>query len=181
MHMPVESNSFCIKYQIEFNDENIQNCIRYLNRANESHKVTIEFIDNAGGSVFDTHALIEAIETTLAEKVILIFKNYAISAAAYLLCYFQTDYNDDKVVIETSPNLCCVYHRPRITNEKGIHFANSIDPDENEAFEIYLIVMSYCFDVVFNKLVKAFFPDDKNYAELAKKMYNSNGDVAFIL
>lgn len=179
--MLVNEKFFVFKEEIKHKDENILNCIEYLNQAGDSDTVSIEFIDNAGGSVVDIHALIEAIESTEAQKVILIFKNYAISAVAYMLCYFQINYVSDKIVIETSPNLCCVYHRPRIEDETGIYFANTIKPQTKDSAQIYLLVMSYCFDVVFYKLVEKIFPTNKNYSEMAEKMYTSNGDFAFIL
>ena len=180
--MPVTEKFFVFKEQIKHNDENILNCIEYLNLATDKHNVTIKFVDNAGGSVEDIHALIQAIEKTKAKNVLLVFTNYAISAVAYLLAYFEFNYFDKKIKIEKSENLCLIYHRPRLITEDAIIFANLMKPGtlDNEV-EFYLVIMSYCFDLVFYKMINSLFSTNKNYYLMFEKMYTTNGDVSFII
>lgn len=173
-----------IFHEIKENDARILEAIKEINGATSSDKVLIYFNNNAGGAVQDAVDLIAAIESSNpAVQIVLIFHQYAVSAAAFIMCYFAF-YNvvTPNVRVELDGPVCVVYHKPRVEID-GLHtyFASDLYHDRTYPTVIQFIKgITPSFDEVFEKLFKACYSKNMRIAPHMRSVYNMNGDVSVI-
>jgi hypothetical protein len=170
-----------INNRIDSNDSRISRAITAITNASPSDKILIYFNQNNGGAIQDAVSLIDAIESSNPSvQIILIFKNYAISAAAYIMCYFAF-YNvvSPNVSVQLDGSVCVVYHKPRVMTKMFTYFASGLYHDRNYPPEIdFMKQITPFFDVVFQSMFDACYKKDIRIAPHMKSVYNMNGDVS---
>lgn len=169
--------------EIQQNDVRITDAINKIQTAAYGDRVIIYFNNNAGGSIKDAVNLIGAIESSSSTvKIVLVFKNYAVSAAAFIMCYFSF-YNvvTTNVTVQIDKRVCMVYHKPRAINRLNTFFATDLYPDRTYPNAIEFVrQITPLFDVVFNAMFKACYAKNIRIAPQMKAVYNVNGDVSVI-
>lgn len=171
-----------ISRNIDKNDPRITLAINAIQNAENGDTIIIRFSCNAGGAIEDAVLLISEIEkSSPSVKIVLIFESYAVSAAAFILCYFSF-YNlvTTNVIVQLASPVCVVYHKPRAVTELHTYFASNLYHDRTYHGAIKFIAdITPTFDNVFNAMFDACY-DKKNIriAPHMRSVYNMNGDVS---
>ncbi|MBD8129223.1 hypothetical protein IFU23_24255 [Pantoea agglomerans] len=172
-----------IQREIKVNDVRITKAIQDIEAATAGDRVTIYFNDNIGGSIQDALTLIEAIERSdPAIRIFLIFKTYAISAAAFIMCYFAF-YNvvTTNVRVQLDGNVCVVYHKPRAETALHTYFASGLfDHLQYQPVLEFIKYITPTFDDVFDSLLTGCQSKGIRIAPHMKSVYNINGDVSVV-
>lgn len=169
-----------IHNNIKSNDPRITHAINEINNSTSYDKILIYFSHNSGGAIQDAVALIDAIEkSNPAVRIILIFQTYAVSAAAFIMCYFAF-YNvvTTNVSVQLDGPVCVVFHKPRVVIQNFTHFASGLFHDCKYADPIELVKSTTpAFDEVFESMYFACYRKKIRIAPHMKSVYNMNGDV----
>ena len=177
----MEEYKIYINDRINSNDSRVSLAIATIANASPKDKVLIYFNQNIGGAIQDAVDLIAAIESSNpAVQIILIFERYAISAAAYIMCYFAF-YNvvSPNVSVQLDGAVCVVYHKPRAMTPYFTYFADGLYHDRNYSPQIEFIKqMTPYFDEVFKSMFDACYKKNIRIAPHMKSVYNMNGDVS---
>lgn len=174
-----------IFWNIDSKDARITTAINAIQSATSADKILIYFNNNTGGALQDTINLIMAIEkSNPAVQIILIFHQYAISASAFIMCYFAF-YNiaTPNVRVQLDGPVCVVYHKPRIEiNSLFTHFASNLFHDRTYPKSIQFIKdITPLFDAVFNSLFMGCYAKKIRIAPHMRSVYSINGDVSVTL
>lgn len=174
-----------IHRNIAQNDSRIIYAVNTINSSTPGDTIRIHFHENIGGSVQDALDLIDAIESSDAEvKIILVFKNYAVSAAAFIMCYFGF-YNvvTPNITVQLDGNVCVVYHKPRAESNIHTYFASNLFSHKYALYPKilqFIIDMTPTFDDVFESMLNGCQQKSIRIAPHMKSVYNINGDVSVI-
>lgn len=187
-----------IKKGIYSGDQVFSNIIRDINNfggAAYKYNFVIKISYNEGGEVSTARNFITIIENAILTygnlSFDLRFGGYAISAAAFIFCYFNYYTNTQRVRISSGTRLCIVYHKPRIK----IQYPNStfliFNNDSNAKKRISipqrqsLLDMTQEFDDVLQAFVaqynKAGARTGLKFDQHLLESYNTNGDLSFTL
>lgn len=170
-----------IHNKIESNDSRISRAITTIENASPSDKVLIYFIQNNGGAIQDAVDLIAAVESSNPSvQIILIFQKYAISAAAYIMCYFAFhNVVSPNVSVQLDGSVCVVYHKPRAITPMFTYFASGLYHDRIYPREIdFVKKITPYFDDVFQSMFDACYKKNIRIAPHMISVYNMNGDVS---
>lgn len=160
----------------------IDEILQYMVTAPPASCVYLLITNNCGGAVNDAERLVRGICKNDHIKIHLIFRGYAISAAAYVYSYFVFyDAKHQHVVIEAGTPLCVVFHKPRIIRNQALSFANNIFENRQpiDVYNKYLLAISKEFDEIFNAMHGILLAEGELIAPHLKDVYNMNGDVSF--
>lgn len=120
--------------------------------------IVICFDQNSVGAVQAAVDLIEAIELDRpAVNIVLVFKGFAVSAAAFILGYFGF-YNVDipNVIVQMDGPVCVVYHKPRVSIQDYDHFSSGLYPDRKHPKAVKFVRdMNPTFDAVCSNIIIA--------------------------
>lgn len=186
MRLKIQSTAqqHLIEGNIRINDARVDNAIASLSENTGHSKVIIRFYHNAGGAIETTLRLTEAIKRCHPHRqVILVFKGYVASAAAFILATFAFRATPaPNVIVMNEGPVCVVFHKPRVVAGKYLYFSNSLYACQlyNDTLE-FLKLITPRFDELFFRMM--------NYCERKKiplaphmaSVYAMNGDVTLIL
>ncbi|NWA64147.1 hypothetical protein HX773_24940 [Pantoea sp. B9002] len=177
--MPQET--ITISNNIKINDGRISHAISRISNVSPGTKIIIRFDHNSGGAVQAAVDLIEAIELSRpAVNIVLVFKGFAVSAAAFILGYFGF-YNvvTPNVIVQMDGPVCVVYHKPRVSIGDYDHFASGLYPDRKYPKAVEFVRdMNPTFDAVFLSIITACYAKKIRVAPHMESVYNMNGDVS---
>ncbi|MDT8883205.1 hypothetical protein PGN69_04920 [Klebsiella aerogenes] len=174
--------SFSIDSDFRGKSELIDEILHYMHSAQPKSCVYLLITNNCGGAVNDAERLVRGICKYNHIKIHIIFRGYAISAAAYIYSYFVFyDARHEHVVIEAGTPLCIVFHKPRIFRGQVFSFANNIFENAKltDKTDKYLLTISKEFDAIFNAMHSILLAEGELIAPHLKDVYNMNGDVSF--
>lgn len=189
----VINKEFTLNRRISGNDkayDKIKNFIIDNGSNGQEYKITIGIYHNIGGVVSVMQKFIIMLEDAHLNhpnlRFKLVFVGFAMSAAAYLYCYFTfgPGLDLDRIEVEKKP-ICIIYHKPRVNhvvqskkitifanNSETMSFLTPKDADnlkkETESFDELL-------ELTISVLALADYP----IAMHLINSYHNNGDMAF--
>jgi hypothetical protein len=182
---------FEIKDKFDSNDSVFKNMVNTINNYNNANKLRliINITYNEGGEVaimFDFVATIEnAVLNNSNLYIELRFGDFAMSAAAFVFCYFVFYANIPRVRVISNTRLSVIYHKPRMKKRNTTIYIFANDPIKMNGLskpqQTDLISYTHRFDEVWNAVVTLYQVGGVEFDPYLLSSYNSNGDFAFTL
>jgi len=182
---------FEIKDKFDSNDptfQTISDAIKSYNNASKLRMI-ISITYNEGGEValmFDFIATIEKAVLTHSNLYIeLRFGGFAMSAAAFVFCYFVFYIEVPRIRVVSNTRLAVIYHKPRMKKKDSTIFIFANDPIKmnglSKAQQQELIGYTQRFDEVWSAVVTVYQVAREEFDPYLLSSYNSNGDFTFSL
>ncbi len=182
---------FEIKDKFDSKDPVFKKIVDLINGYNKPNKLKliIQITYNEGGEVAIMLAFVATIENAVLNNpnlsIELRFGGFAMSAAAFVFCYFVYYVTIPRVRVISNTRLSVIYHKPRmqILGSSGYIFANdSIKMKKlSNAKQQELIDYTQRFDDIWNAVVSFYKVGGVEFDPYLLSSYNNNGDVAFPL
>lgn len=152
-------------------------------------RLIITLTYNEGGAVQLMLDFVATIENAVLKNsnlyIELRFGGFAMSAAAFVFCYFVFYLNIPRVRVISNTRLAVIYHKPRMKREGSNIFIFANDPNKMNGLtkqqQQELISHTQKFDEVWSALVSAYQAAKTEFDPYLLSSYNSNGDFAFTL
>ena len=154
-------------------------------------KFIINISYNHGGEIAvmrDFVAIIEAAATRYANLTFdLRFGGFAVSAAAFVFCYFVYFTKTPRVRVSSGVRLCIVFHKPRSLKPYRGKLITIFDNNEDDKKKLTqaeseeLANWTKEFDEVLEATVEAIELGGGKFDQHLLDSYNSNGDLSFTL
>ncbi|KTS17638.1 hypothetical protein RSA31_21485 [Pantoea dispersa] len=182
---------FVIKDKFDSNDpvfKRLTDTISNYNNVNKI-KLIINMTYNEGGEVAIMLAFVATIEKAVLNNtnltIELRFGGFAMSAAAFVFCYFVFYADIPRVRVLSNTRLSVIYHKPRMKQQNVSNFIFANDPIKmtklNKPQQTELISYTNQFDDVWDAVVAIYEMGGEAFDPSLLSSYNGNGDVAFTL
>ncbi|EMN4847055.1 hypothetical protein RFH71_005100 [Klebsiella pneumoniae] len=182
---------FVIKDTFDSNDpvfKSLTDTISNYNNVNKL-KLIINITYNEGGEVAIMLAFVATIEKAVLNNsnlsIELRFGGFAMSAAAFVFCYFVFYADIPRVRVLSNTRLSVIYHKPRMKQKKVSNFIFANDPIKMKKLtkkqQTDLISYTNQFDAVWDAVVAIYEMGGGAFDPSLLSSYNGNGDFAFTL